>query len=91
MIFSGLPANGGHLSAQKWKQSGQAMIPVHFNLNTLHMVFEKDKAEELEKKLTDTYGYGSKVLIMELRKVRMQESRDRRLCLSEYLHHYIMQ
>ena len=25
-------------------------------------------AEELEKKLTDTYGYGSKVPIMELRK-----------------------
>ena len=41
-------------------QVGEQLIPVPFNLNTLHMVFEKDKAEELEKKLTDTYGYGSK-------------------------------
>ena len=49
-------------------QVGEQLIPVPFNLNTLHMVFEKDKAEELEKKLTDTYGYGSKVPIMELRK-----------------------
>lgn len=47
---------------------GEQLIPVPFNLNTLHMVFEKDKAEELEKKLTDTYGYGNKVPIMELRK-----------------------
>ena len=49
-------------------QVGEQLIPVPFNLNTLPVVFEKDKAEELEKKLTDTYGYGSKVPIMELRK-----------------------
>ena len=59
-----------HLDVYKRQvaQVGEQLIPVPFNLNTLHMVFEKDKAEELEKKLTDTYGYGSKVPIMELRK-----------------------
>lgn len=43
-------------------------LPVPFNLNTLHMVFEKEKADRLEKKLISTYGYGARVPIMELRK-----------------------
>ncbi|MGN0291491.1 MAG: UDP-galactopyranose mutase [Lachnospiraceae bacterium] len=47
---------------------GEKLIPVPFNLNTLHMVFDEEKADRLEKKLTDTYGYGSKVPIMELQK-----------------------
>lgn len=43
------------------------LIPVPFNLNTLHMVYEKDLAEELECKLIDAYGEGSRVPIMKLR------------------------
>ncbi len=43
------------------------LIPVPFNLNTLHMVYEKDLAEELERKLIDAYGESSRVPIMKLR------------------------
>ena len=46
---------------------GDQLIPVPFNLNTLHMVYEKEKADTLEKKLIDTYGEGSRVPIMKLR------------------------
>lgn len=43
------------------------LIPVPFNLNTLHMVYEKELADTLEKKLMDTYGEGSRVPVMKLR------------------------
>ena len=43
------------------------LIPVPFNLNTLHMVYEKELADTLEKKLVQAYGSGSRVGIMELR------------------------
>lgn len=43
------------------------LIPVPFNLNTLHMVYEKEQADALEKKLADTYGEGSRVPVMKLR------------------------
>lgn len=43
------------------------LIPVPFNLNTLHMVYEKETADVLEKKLKDAYGEGSRVPIMKLR------------------------
>ena len=43
------------------------LIPVPFNLNTLHMVYEKDLADTLEKKLIDAYGEGTRVPIMKLR------------------------
>ena len=35
---------------------GDQLIPVPFNLNTLHMVYDKEKAERLEKKLIEEYG-----------------------------------
>lgn len=44
------------------------LIPVPFNLNTLHMVYEENTARELERRLVETYGEGSRVPIMELRK-----------------------
>lgn len=44
------------------------LIPIPFNLNTLHMVYGDEKAKELERKLTDCYGEGSRVPIMELKK-----------------------
>lgn len=43
------------------------LIPIPFNLNTLHMVYEKETADVLEKKLKDAYSEGSRVPIMKLR------------------------
>lgn len=47
------------------------LIPIPFNLNTLHMVYDRsmgrEKADELEKKLIAAYGEGSRVPIMKLR------------------------
>lgn len=48
-------------------QVGDKQLPVPFNLNTLHQVYDKEKADELEKKLLETYGEGSRVPIMKLR------------------------
>lgn len=42
------------------------MIPVPFNLNTLHMVYDGETADRLEKKLVETYGMESRVPILEL-------------------------
>ena len=44
------------------------LIPIPFNLNTLHLVYEEEKAGELERKLIAAYGEGSRVPIMELKK-----------------------
>lgn len=43
------------------------LIPVPFNLNTLHMVYDKEKADMLEQKLIAAYGMDSRVPIMKLR------------------------
>lgn len=42
------------------------LIPVPFNLNTLHMVYDQETADRLEKKLVETYGMESRVPILEL-------------------------
>ncbi|MBQ1194029.1 MAG: UDP-galactopyranose mutase [Lachnospiraceae bacterium] len=42
-------------------------VPVPFNLNTLKIVYGEEKANELEKKLIDEYGYGNRVPILKLR------------------------
>lgn len=46
---------------------GDRLIPVPFNLNTLHMVYDGEKADRIEKKLIGSYGEGSRVPIMRLR------------------------
>lgn len=46
---------------------GDQLIPVPFNLNTLHLVYDEEKANRLEKKLIESYGEGSRVPIMQLR------------------------
>lgn len=50
---------------------GDELIPVPFNLNTLHMVYDKsigkEAADRLEEKLIASYGEGSRVPIMKLR------------------------
>ncbi|MBO5303044.1 MAG: UDP-galactopyranose mutase [Lachnospiraceae bacterium] len=43
------------------------LIPVPFNLNTLHKVYDEKTADELEKILIEEYGEGSRVPIMKLR------------------------
>ncbi|EGW36890.1 UDP-galactopyranose mutase [Desulfosporosinus sp. OT] len=44
------------------------LLPIPFNLNSLHLAFEPNKAEHIEQKLIDIYGFGSKVPILELRR-----------------------
>lgn len=46
---------------------GERLIPVPFNLNTLHMIYDKEKADRLEEKLIAAYGRDSRVPIMKLR------------------------
>lgn len=55
---------------------GDDLIPVPFNLNTLHMVYEKDKADVLEQKLIAAYGAGSRVPIMKLRENEDEDIRE---------------
>lgn len=52
---------------------GESLIPVPFNLNTLHMIYEKEKADYLEEKLIRLFGMNARVPILEL---RQQEDRD---------------
>ena len=52
------------------------LIPIPFNLNTLHLVYEEQKAKELEKKLIFAYGEGSRVPIMELKKSEDPDIRE---------------
>lgn len=61
---------------------GERLLPVPFNLKTLHMVYEKEKADYLEQKLVETYGAGSRVPIMKLR-----ESADSDICeIAQYVY-----
>lgn len=55
---------------------GEELIPVPFNLNTLHMVYEKEKADALEQKLIAAYGEGSRVPIMKLRENEDEDIRE---------------
>lgn len=58
------------------------LIPVPFNLNTLHMVYEEEKAARLEKKLIAEYGEGSRVPIMKLRENNDPDVRE----IAEYVY-----
>jgi UDP-galactopyranose mutase len=44
------------------------LMPIPFNLNSLHLAFEPCKAARIEQKLIDIYGFGSKVPILDLRR-----------------------
>lgn len=55
---------------------GDQLIQVPFNLNTLHMVYDKEKAERLEKKLIEEYGLDSRVPIMKLRESMDSDVRE---------------
>lgn len=43
------------------------LIPVPFNLNSLNMTFNTEKAEMLKKKLVSVYGMGTRLTIAQLR------------------------
>ncbi len=59
----------------KWYEFGHevvanvhgTLISVPFNLNTLHMVYEKEEADALEEKLVQAFGMGTRVPILKLR------------------------
>lgn len=61
---------------------GDQLIPVPFNLNTLHMVYDKEKADRLEAKLIAEYGEGSRVPIMKLRENEDADVRE----IAEYVY-----
>ncbi|GAC11321.1 UDP-galactopyranose mutase [Paraglaciecola chathamensis] len=44
------------------------LVPIPFNLNTLHQLFPNVQAQEIESLLIEHYGAGGKVPILELRK-----------------------
>lgn len=58
------------------------LIPIPFNLNTLHMVYGKEKADKLEAKLVAEYGEGSRVPIMKLRENQDEDIRQ----IAEYVY-----
>lgn len=67
------------------------LIPVPFNLNTLHMVYDEEKARGLEKKLIDAFGMESRVPILRLREHEDPEIRQ----IADYVYeniflHYTM-
>lgn len=50
-------------------------LPIPFNLNTLNIV-NKEKAEEIKTKLLQSYDYGSKVPILELKNNKDKDIRE---------------
>jgi len=56
-----------HFGHEVVAKVGGELIPVPFNLNTLHRIYGKTEADMLEKKLVEAYGEGSRVPIMKLR------------------------
>lgn len=61
---------------------GEQLIPVPFNLNTLHMVYDDEKAARLEKKLIEEYGEEARVPIMKLRENEDPDVRE----IAEYVY-----
>lgn len=58
------------------------LIPVPFNLNSLHMVFDQNKAHSLQEKLVSVYGVGQRVTISELLGSQDEEIHE----LAEFVH-----
>ncbi len=52
------------------------MIPLPFNINTLYMVFEHEKATTLEEKLVATFGVEQKVPVLELLKAKDKDLQE---------------
>lgn len=61
------------------------LIPVPFNLNSLYMVFDSEKAERLEKKLVSAYGMNKRLTIAELH----SETDSELLELADYVYNNV--
>lgn len=61
------------------------LLPIPFNLNTLHMVYEKEKAERLERKLSERYPLGSRVPILTLKEQGDFELQE----LADYVYEHV--
>lgn len=61
------------------------LIPVPFNLNTLYMVYGREMAMQLEKKLVDAFGRGSRVPILKL----MEQEDEELKAVAEYVYQNI--
>lgn len=55
---------------------GDKLLPIPFNMNTLYQVYGDEKGKVLEAKLKESYGEGSRVGILELRKNEDEEIRQ---------------
>lgn len=55
---------------------GEQLIPLPFNLNSLHLIYPAEQALALEKKLLDLYGAGTRVSILKLRETADPELRE---------------
>lgn len=52
------------------------LVPVPFNLNTLYGLFSQSIAQKTEEKLVNTFGYGGKIPILELRRSKQKDLKD---------------
>lgn len=59
------------------------LVPIPFNLNTLHKLFAPKDAQKLEERMIKRFGYDKKISILELKKVKDKEL--------EFLANYIYQ
>lgn len=57
-------------------------MPVPFNLHSLYIAYDEEKAQRIEKKLVDTYGMEQKVTILELKKSTDPELKE----LAQYVY-----
>jgi UDP-galactopyranose mutase len=48
-------------------------VPIPFNLNTLHYLIEGLFAKDLERKLINKFGYGSKIPLLDLKEVKDED------------------
>lgn len=68
----------------KWYEFGHKVVanihgtlmPIPFNLNTLHMVYDKEKADSLEEKLIAAFGKDTRVPILKLRENKDPEIQE---------------
>lgn len=63
------------------------LVPIPFNLTSIEMLFDTDKAEHLKKVLIDAYGMEKKVPILELRKNEDPEIKE----LAEFIFENVFQ
>ncbi len=67
------------------------LIPIPFNLNSLHAVFPRIIADELESKLLHYFGFGRKISILELKKHKEFEMIAEFIYENVFLHYTLKQ